>query len=490
MRRCAPGVAERQARDRDPGNARAAAARPAAGMGHAERSFQGLKDGHHENEFPARRLAPRAMRIALISEHASPLASLGSVDAGGQNVYVDKVARMLARRGHRVDVVTRRDDPSLAPIVELEPRARVIHIDAGPPRFVAKEAMLEHMPEFSAALMGRVDASTPYDLVHANFFMSGLVALQLRASFGIPTVMTFHALGEVRRRHQGAADGFPGERLEIERRIVSTAERIIAECPQDEIDLVDLYGADRERIAIVPCGVDLDEFAPGDRAVARRDLGFDESEFIVLQLGRMVPRKGIDNVIRALAQLRGCRAARLVIVGGDAAPAGRLRSDEMQRLVDLADACGIADRVSFAGHRRRSELAAYYAACDVFVTTPWYEPFGITPLEAMASARPVIGSDVGGIRYSVVDGVTGFLVPPRDPAALADRLVQLHDDPPLARAMGRAGARRVRTHFTWDRVAEELELVYEAVLAETAPAARRRRRAFAAVEGLQARRAA
>jgi len=295
----------------------------------------------------------------------------------------------------------------------------------------------------------------------------------------------------VRRQHQGSADGFPCERLEIERRIVRTAERIIAECPQDEIDLVRLYGADRERIATVPCGVDLDEFAPGDRGAARRELGLDDSEFIVLQLGRMVPRKGVDNVIRALARLRERSAARLVIVGGDAAPAaGRLRSEEMQRLVDLAGGCGIADRVIFAGHRQRSELAAYYAACDVFVTTPWYEPFGITPLEAMASARPVIGSDVGGIRFSVVDGVTGFLVPPRDPAALAERLDQLRAEPRLARAMGRAGARRVRTRFTWDRVAEELEVVYEGVLAETAPAARRWRRAFAAVEGLQARRAA
>ncbi|HSC63975.1 MAG TPA: glycosyltransferase family 1 protein [Caldimonas sp.] len=430
------------------------------------------------------------MRVALISEHASPLARLGSVDAGGQNVYVDKVARMLARRGHRVDVVTRRDDPALPAVVELEPGARVIHIDAGPPRFVAKEALLQHMPEFGAALLRRVDASRPYDLVHANFFMSGLVALQLRASFGIPMVMTFHALGEVRRRHQGAADGFPCERLEIERRIVDTAERVIAECPQDEIDLVRLYGADRERIATVPCGVDLDEFAPADRSAARRALGLDDSQFVVLQLGRMVPRKGVDNVIRGVARLRDRHAARLLVVGGDAAPPGRIRSDEMQRLVDLADACGIADRVTFAGHRQRSELAAYYAACDVFVTTPWYEPFGITPLEAMASARPVIGSDVGGVRYSVVDGVTGFLVPPRDPDALADRLEHLRADPRLARAMGRAGARRVRTHFTWDRVAEELEGVYQNVLAETAPSTRRWRRAFNAVAGLEARRAA
>jgi D-inositol-3-phosphate glycosyltransferase len=431
------------------------------------------------------------MRIALISEHASPLARLGSVDAGGQNVYVDKVARMLARRGHRVDVATRRDDPTLPAVVELEPGARVVHVDAGPPRFVAKEAMLEHMSEFSAALTRRMAGANGYDLVHANFFMSGLVALQLRASFGVPMVMTFHALGEVRRQHQGAADAFPCERIEIERRIVRSAERLIAECPQDEADLVRLYGAERDRIATVPCGVDLDEFAPADRSAARRALGLDAGEFVVLQLGRMVPRKGVDNVIRAVALLAARGAARLVIVGGDATPPGCARSAEMQRLVDLAEACGIGDRVTFAGHRQRDELAAFYAACDVFVTTPWYEPFGITPLEAMASARPVIGSAVGGIRHSVLDGVTGFLVPPRDPGALADRLAQLQGDATLARAMGRAGARRVRKHFTWSRVAEELEAVYRSVLAETAPAARRSpRRAFATSDVHHARRAA
>jgi hypothetical protein len=333
--------------------------------------------------------------------------------------------------------------------------------------------MLEHMPEFGAELMRGMRGRRGYDVVHANFFMSGLVALALKRRFGIPMVMTFHALGEVRRRHQGAADGFPAERAAIERRIVAIADRVIAECPQDEADLVGLYGADPERIATVPCGVDLDEFAPADQGAARRALGLDEREFIVLQLGRMVPRKGVDNVIEAVARLARRSAARLVVVGGEAAPTGRGTCAEMRRLVDLADKCGIADRVTFAGHRQRDELAAYYAACDVFVTTPWYEPFGITPLEAMASARPVVGSAVGGIQHSVVDGVTGFLVAPRDPAALADRLDHLQSDPALARAMGRAGARRVRANFTWSRVAEELEAVYECVLAESGATAPR-----------------
>ena len=410
----------------------------------------------------------RAMRITLISEHASPLARLGSVDAGGQNVYVDKVARALAWRGHSVDVVTRRDDPALPAVVPLAPRARVVHIDAGPAAFVAKESMLGHMPEFASNLLRFMRGSAPCQLVHANFFMSGMVAMRVRALLDVPMVMTFHALGQVRRLHQGKADGFPAERVEIERRIVATADRLIAECPQDEADLVRLYGASRDRICTVPCGVDLAEFAPRDRGAARRALGFGEHEFVVLQLGRMVPRKGVDNVIRAVSLLADRSRVRLAVVGGDG-PGGGTATPEMRRLAAVAGDCGVADRVAFAGHRQREELAAYYAACDVFVTTPWYEPFGITPLEAMASARPVVGSAVGGIKHTIVDGQTGYLVPAHDPAPLADRIARLQADPALAAAMGRAGARRVRARFTWERVAEELEAVYAGVLAH-APA--------------------
>ena len=408
------------------------------------------------------------MRIALISEHASPLAGLGGVDAGGQNVYVGEVARSLARRGHVVDVVTRRDSMALPDFVPLAPGARVVHVDAGPPCYVAKESMLGHMPEFASNWLRMLDhgvCGPAYDMVHANFFMSGLIAMRAKAALGLPMVMTFHALGHVRRKHQGKDDGFPPERVEIERRIVATADRVIAECPQDEADLMQLYGASPRSISTVPCGVDLHDFAPRDRAEARRALGIGSHEFVVLQLGRMVPRKGIDNVIRAVSLLKDTGDVRLLVVGGDAPQGGAEASPERVRLGAVAAECGVEAQVDFVGHKPRDALATYYAACDVFVTTPWYEPFGITPLEAMASERPVVGSEVGGIAHTVVDGETGFLVRPRDPAALAERLARLRADPALARRMGRQGAHRVRLRFTWSRVAEQLEAVYLDVLA-------------------------
>jgi D-inositol-3-phosphate glycosyltransferase len=403
------------------------------------------------------------MRIALISEHASPLATIGSVDAGGQNIYVSHVARGLASEGHHVDVFTRRDDASLPASVDMRPGVRVVHIDAGPPRFVPKEKLLTHMPSFARSARSVFENSVPYDVIHANFFMSGLVGLRLKKEFGVPMVMTYHALGLVRREHQGSADGFPAERIDIERQIAREADRIVAECPQDRSDLMRLYDASSQRISMVPCGVDLDVFSPSPRAQARRELGLADNDFVVLQLGRLVPRKGIDNVIRAIGKMDRSLRVKLIVVGGDGPTPDERVTPEIGRLRAIARECGVWDRVTFLGQRQRDELRTCYAAADVFVTTPWYEPFGITPLEAMACGTPVIGSAVGGIQYSVVDGVTGFHVPPHDPQALADRLMQLHDNPMLAHALGRSGIRRVRSMFTWDRVARELAEVYQSV---------------------------
>ncbi len=422
-------------------------------------------------------MSPQALRIALISEHASPLATLGSVDAGGQNIYVRHVSLGLARAGHSVDVFTRRDDPGSPPVVQLAPGVRVVHVPAGPPRFVPKEALLAHMDAFARALRDILGAASPeasHDVVHANFFMSGLVGLKLKERMRLPLVTTFHALGLVRREHQGSADAFPAARIDIERRLVRESDALIAECPQDRADLIRLYGADDARIRTVPCGVDLAEFTPGSKADARRALGLAADEFVILQLGRLVPRKGIDNVIRALARLEPRLRARLLVVGGESAEPDERLTPEIARLRALAAEHGVVDRVSFAGHRQRNRLRDYYAAADVFVTTPWYEPFGITPLEAMACGTPVIGSAVGGIRYSVIDGVTGYLVPPRDPAALAARLAHLHANPALGAALGRAGTHRVRTMFTWDRIAGDLAEVYRAVIAPRAATQPRR----------------
>ena len=408
-------------------------------------------------------MTPR-QRIALISEHASPLAPPGGIDSGGQNVYVAQLARHLAALGREVDVFTRRDHPGLPEVAPQGRGYRVIHVPAGPPTPVRKEDLLPFMDEFAAWVI-RFARRRPYDLTHANFFMSALVGGALKEATGTPLVVTFHALGRVRLLHQREADAFPPARLAIEDEAVAAADRIIAECPQDAADLLDHYGADPGKLATIPCGFDPNEFGPVPRAAARAQLGLDDAGPILLQLGRMVPRKGVDTVVRALARLRRDHAiaARLLIVGGDSPSPDPRLTPEIGRLMALAEAEGVADQVTFVGARGRAVLRDYYSAADVFVTTPWYEPFGITPVEAMACGTPVVGSNVGGIKETVVDGVTGYLVPPADPAALADRLARMLADPALLRTLGRQARRRARDGYTWASIARRVAAVYDEV---------------------------
>ncbi|MCC6383130.1 MAG: glycosyltransferase [Dehalococcoidia bacterium] len=424
-------------------------------------------------------------RIALISEHASPLDVLGGVDAGGQNVYVAQLARRLAQSGYLVDVFTRRSSPDQAETVDWDAGVRVVHVPAGPPRFVPKEQLYAFMPAFSQYVLERMRRERrPYDLLHANFWMSGLVAADVKRATGVPFVVTFHALGRVRRLHQGEADAFPDDRFAVEDRIVAEADRIIAECPQEQEDLIVLYRADPAKISIIPCGFDNQEMWPVARPLARAMLGVDADERLILQLGRIVPRKGVDTVIRGFARMleRDPAPARLLIVGGESDEPDPERTPEIGRLQALAREVGVADRVTFVGRRDRDALKYYYSAADVFVTMPWYEPFGITPLEAMACGTPVLGANVGGIKFTVRDGETGYLVPPLDHEALAERLIHLFRHPDLLVSLGCQGIRRVHDLFSWHHVVSTVSALYDEVLAGRQRQGRDRRNEIGVVD--------
>lgn len=410
-------------------------------------------------------------RIALISEHASPLGMLGGTDSGGQNVYVGQLAKRLAEAGWRVDVFTRRDSDKLPQSAEWVNGVRIVHVPAGPPKRIRKEDLLPYMGEFTQWVLKYCRKQRRrYDLLHANFWMSGMVAMDVKRALGIPFVITFHALGRVRRLHQGDADDFSDQRMPIEEQIALEADRIIAECPQDEEDLVRLYNADAERITIVPCGFDQAEFFPISKELARVMLGLPANERIIVQVGRLVPRKGVDNTIRGFAKLvqHGIEA-RLLVVGGESDEPDERVTPEITRLRTIARECGVEERVEFVGRRGRDALKYYYSAADVFVTTPWYEPFGITPVEAMACGTPVVGANVGGIKFTVRDGETGYLVPPSDPEALGERLTHLYRNPKLLSIFRYQAIRRVNDLFTWGHVAEAMTKVYEDVLAANRP---------------------
>jgi len=410
----------------------------------------------------------------MISDHASPLAAVGGVDSGGQNVYVAETARHLAARGYLVDVFTRKDQPDQPEVVDWLPGVRVVHVPAGPAAFVRKEDILQWIPDFSAFVQ-KFAARERYDIVHAHFYMSGLVAMELKSALGLPFVVTFHALGLVRKLHQGAADEFPAGRIAIEREIVESADAIVAECPDDHRNLVTLYNADPHKIAVIPCGFASEDFWPIAPRFARRALGLPSDVPVLLSVGRLVPRKGVDNVIRALGVLvrRLGVPAELLVVGGNSDLPDATLTPEIGRLRSIAAEAGVADRVTFTGRRSHELLKLYYSAADVFVTTPWYEPFGMNAIEAMACGTPVVGARVGGIKYSVLDGSTGYLVPPNDPVTLAERLNEICSSRRLAERFSSVAVRRAYALFRWERVTHALAALYADVQASAgAPRAR------------------
>jgi glycosyltransferase involved in cell wall biosynthesis len=390
------------------------------------------------------------MRIALVSEHANPLAAVGSVDAGGQNVHVAALAAGLADLGHDVTVFTRRDDPDTPTRVAADGYA-VEHVPAGPPTEVPKDELLQYMPEFGEYLRRRWQES-PVDVVHAHFWMSGLASVDGARGLGVPVLQTFHALGTVKKRHQGARDTSPAMRIPLERRLVRSVAHVISTC-SDEVRELEAMGMPRGRATVIPCGVDTDVFRP--LSVPR------DSEHRLLVIGRIVERKGVGNVIEALAELPGVR---LTIAGGP--PRDQLDVDpEVDRLRRLASHLGVADRVEFLGGVGRTDVPALMCAADVVVCVPWYEPFGIVPVEAMACGRPVVGSAVGGLLDTVVPDLTGDLVPPRRPDLLAPVLRDLLADPERRERYGRAGRRRAVRTYQWRQVVAASEAVYDGVLA-------------------------
>ncbi|MGI8552955.1 MAG: glycosyltransferase [Dehalococcoidia bacterium] len=390
-------------------------------------------------------------RIAMISVHTSPLARPGSYAAGGMNVYVRETAQQLARRGYAVDVFTRNDGRQ-SEVVSLGGAARLISIEAGPRHPVAKEAVPDYLPEFLHAMRSfRQRHDLHYDLLHSHYWHGGWVARLLGPRWGVPHVTMFHTLGEVKNRASRGAHE-PNRRIDNERLIARAADRIICAAEHEKNLLVSLYAVDPERIAIIPCGVDMRRFRPLDRAACRNVLGISGGP-IVLYAGRVEPLKGIDILIDAMALLKR-RDAQVLIVGDDGQAGG-----ELKRLQARAIEVGVADRVRFVGAVNQSELPTYYNAADVCVVPSHYESFGLVAVEAMACGVPVVAARVGGLATTVRDGETGYLIPWRAPELFAERIDWLLQDDDLRAKLGKAARASVR-HFSWPRVASELSAEY------------------------------
>ena len=418
-------------------------------------------------------------RIALVSFHTSPLATLGGKDTGGMNVFVRETARELARRNIEVDIFTRSQSAqSLRIDPRIGPNARVINVPAGPEAPIPKQELARHVPAFAEwvcdFVSGERERQSPdslrgpsYDAVHAHYWVSGLVADRLRKCWGTRFVQTFHTLAELKNQiAQRPQEMETEERLKSECYLCAAADRLTANTTVEERQLVHFYGAKSARIRIVPPGVDPSRFHTIEQAYAKSVIGVPQPHRIVLFAGRIEPLKGIDTLFRAMALLRGqlphppfdnlC----VIVIGGDPSEQGRRDNEEMGRLHELRSQLGLDDLVTFLGARDQETLQFYYAAADCLVMPSHYESFGMVALEAMACGTPVIASDVGGLSQLVKHNQTGLRVPSKDPNALASAIRKLLTDEARRRTMGHR-ASCAAEDYSWARIVDKLVAVYE-----------------------------
>lgn len=391
------------------------------------------------------------LRVAVISLHTSPLLQPGSGDSGGMNVYVRELVSSLSQIGIECTTFTRADREGLPAEVLVEPGHRVVHIEAGP-HHLPKEALPEISDQFCHGVMEWIAANEKPDIIHGNYWLSGVVGHHLKHELDVPFVSTFHTLARVKAE---GGDPEPKWRDRAEAEIIQCSDAICVSCAEEEEQFRRLYGDPHGRIEIVAPGVEHAFFTPGDQAGARKAINVDPDIPFVLFVGRIQSLKGPDVAIRALAAL-GRPDAQLAIVGGSSGSNGDVQSSEAHALVDEL---GLHDQVQFIEPKPHHILSTWYRAADIVLVPSRSESFGLVALEAAACGVPVVASAVGGLVSLVDDGETGYLIEGRKPADYADAMRTILNDSELAESMGKAAVQRAKA-YTWRAAAERLLDVY------------------------------
>lgn len=411
------------------------------------------------------------INIAMISYHTCPLAILGGKDTGGMNVYVREVTRYLGRRGVHVDVFTRSQDDHVPHVLhDLGYGNRVVHVPAGPEVPLPKKELATYLPQFAEGILAFArEKGIRYDLIHSHYWMSGIAAQQLKAAWNVPVAHMFHTLGLMKNRVAQSDSEMEGEyRINGEYQVLRMADQIIAATLAEQSQLQFLYRADKDKITIIPPGVDISHFYPIPPDEAKTAIGIPKEGRMVLFVGRIEPLKGVDTLIRAIAHMHTAGVQSqfphyLTIIGGDPNANPLEMNSEMSRLQRLCVELGMQDLVLFLGKRAQSSLPYYYSAADVLVMPSHYESFGMVALEAMACGTPVVASQVGGLAFLIQDGETGFVVPGGDSLALSQRLTELITQPELRARLGRQAAEYAR-EYSWENITARIVELYQEML--------------------------
>ena len=403
-------------------------------------------------------------KVALISVHGDPAIDIGKEEAGGQNVYVRQVGEALARQGWQVDMFTRRSDTDQEEIVEHSPNCRTIRLTAGPQKFIARQKIFRHLPEFVKAFFDyQHQQETIYPIIHTNYWLSAWVGMEIKKLQAVQHLHTYHSLGAVKYRSINTIPLIAKTRLRVEKECLETADTIIATSPQEKEHMRSLVSS-KGNIVVIPCGTNIECFGSIDRQTGRAKLGIAPEDKVVMYAGRFDERKGIETLVRAVAreEVKRHENLKLMIIGGSTP--GEKDGVERNRIGEIVEKLGIEDITDFVGRVEHEELASYYAAADVCVVPSHYEPFGLVAIEAMASRTPVIASEVGGLKFSVADRQTGLLVPPQDEAAFAGAIDSILSDPQWREELSTNARARVEAKFSWDGVASQIGEEYTIAL--------------------------
>lgn len=411
------------------------------------------------------------MRVAMLSYHTCPLATLGGKDTGGMNVYVREITRQLGSLGVHVDVFTRSQDEHVPHVLhELGHGNRVVHVPAGPETPLPKRELANHLPEFVTRVKEfAASKDIHYDLIHSHYWMSGIAALDLKEVWNVPIVHMFHTLGLMKNRVAQSPEEMEGEyRINGERRVLQGVDCVIAPTQAEVAQLQWLYETETRKVVVIPPGVDLGRFYPIPPDEAKEFIGVTCGDHMLLFVGRIEPLKGLDVLLDALAILHDQGMLKrnsicLMVIGGDPEAEPDQMTTEMTHIQTLCREHGLQDLVTFLGKRSQDTLPYYYSAAEAVVVPSHYESFGLVALEAMACGTPVVASQVGGLAFLVQDGVNGFSVPSGDPQALADRLAKLVTDVDSRRQIGEQAA-AIAQGYGWDKIAARLFTVYHALL--------------------------
>ena len=397
----------------------------------------------------------KQLRIAMLSIHSNPIGELGTNDTGGMSVYIRELARELGRRGHRIDIYTRLHNGEYRPVIHLFEKVRLIHLGIPNNGNLSRLALYPYLPDFFKSMEDfRSQEGIAYDLIHSHYWLSGRLGNWAQEIWNLPHVVMLHTLGEVKNR-TGVGRPEPELRIAAEKELVKTCHRILAPTDREKDDLVRYYGVCGEKIGVVPCGVNLELFQPEQKQAARKNLGFDPEDIILLNVGRFEPLKGIDRLLEAMTHLRDHRRLRLVIVGGDGnqAPESQFLR---QKAVDL----GIEDKVLFAGRVEQKYLPPYYSSSDVLVMASHYESFGLVGLEALACGRPVVSTPVGAMDTLIQQSQAGQVVSDTLPRSLAKGIqsVITNSTPPADEI------RKSVLEYSWSNIASAILEEYETAI--------------------------